>query len=105
MYNHSTPLEDPPRPNRISFYVFNPQDALNRGLELFARENHEPHAVSDHLLVPGCQRWRKGCNISEGENIRSVSLARFGIGIAWATVFSHARRVAAANPINALRYE
>jgi len=25
--------------------------------------------------------------------------------IAWATVFSHARRVAAANPIHALRYE
>jgi putative ABC transport system permease protein len=25
--------------------------------------------------------------------------------IAWATVFSHARRVASANPINALRYE
>jgi hypothetical protein len=25
--------------------------------------------------------------------------------IAWATIFSHAHRVARANPINALRYE
>jgi hypothetical protein len=25
MYNHSDPLDNPPRPNRISFYLFNPQ--------------------------------------------------------------------------------
>ncbi len=31
MYNQSTPLEDPPRPNRISFYVFNPQGGLGVG--------------------------------------------------------------------------
>lgn len=31
MYNHSTPLEDPPRTNRISFYVFNPQGGLGVG--------------------------------------------------------------------------
>jgi hypothetical protein len=31
MYSHSTPLEDPPRPNRISFYVFNPQGGLGVG--------------------------------------------------------------------------
>jgi hypothetical protein len=31
MYNHRTPLESPPRPNRISFYVFNPQGGLGVG--------------------------------------------------------------------------
>jgi hypothetical protein len=31
MYNYSTPLEDPPRSNRISFYVFNPQGRLGVG--------------------------------------------------------------------------
>ena len=31
MYNYSTPLEDPPRSNRISFYVFNPRGGLGVG--------------------------------------------------------------------------
>ena len=31
MYNYRTPLESPPRPNRISFYVFNPQGGLGVG--------------------------------------------------------------------------
>lgn len=31
MYNHSMPLEDPPRSNRISFYLFNPQGGLGVG--------------------------------------------------------------------------
>ena len=44
-----------------------------------------------------------------GSNVLHLSLASHHVVvallIAWATVFSHARRVAAANPINALRYE
>jgi hypothetical protein len=31
MYNYSTPLENPARPNRMSFYVFNPQGGLGVG--------------------------------------------------------------------------
>jgi hypothetical protein len=31
MYNHSDPLDSPSRPNRISFYVFNPQGGLGVG--------------------------------------------------------------------------
>ena len=31
MYNHSDPLDSPSRPNRISFYLFNPQGGLGVG--------------------------------------------------------------------------
>jgi len=31
MYNHDDPLDTPPRPNRISFYLFNPQGGLGVG--------------------------------------------------------------------------
>jgi hypothetical protein len=31
MYNHSDPLNSPSRPNRISFYLFNPQGGLGVG--------------------------------------------------------------------------
>ena len=31
MYNHNDPLDTPPRPNRISFYLFNPQGGLGVG--------------------------------------------------------------------------
>ena len=31
MYNHHDPLDAPPRPNRISFYLFNPQGGLGVG--------------------------------------------------------------------------
>ena len=31
MYNHHDPLDSPPRPNRISFYLFNPAGGLGVG--------------------------------------------------------------------------
>ena len=31
MYNHHDPLDTPPRPNRISFYLFNPKGGLGVG--------------------------------------------------------------------------
>lgn len=31
MYNRHNPLDSPPRPNRISFYLFNPQGGLGVG--------------------------------------------------------------------------
>ena len=47
MYNHSTPLEDPPRPNRISFYVFNPQGGLGVGsyVQVKVAKAHWMHVV------------------------------------------------------------
>ncbi len=47
MYNHRTPLENPPRPNRISFYVFNPQGGLGVGsyVQVKVAKGHWMHVV------------------------------------------------------------
>jgi hypothetical protein len=61
MYNHSTPLEDPPRPNRISFYVFNPQGGLGVGsyVQVKVAKAHWMHVVGlGSFLEGGLSRVR-----------------------------------------------
>ncbi|HME24385.1 MAG TPA: LamG domain-containing protein [Acetobacteraceae bacterium] len=44
MYNREGTQEDPPRPNRISFYLFNPEGGL--GVDSFT-----PHTVREHAWI------------------------------------------------------
>jgi hypothetical protein len=48
MYNHSDPLDSPSRPNRISFYLFNPRGGLGVGSYECASPNSQrnmgPHS-------------------------------------------------------------
>jgi hypothetical protein len=47
MCNNRAPLESPPRPNRISFYVFNPQGGLGVGsyVQVKVAKGHWMHVV------------------------------------------------------------
>ena len=78
MYNHSDPLDNPPRPNRISFYLFNPQGGLGVGsfVQVPIHKGQWLHLVG----VADCSRT---LFYKDGQYIRCDSKSQIGCDQKW----------------------
>jgi hypothetical protein len=78
MYNHSDPLDNPPRPNRISFYLFNPQGGLGVGsfVQVPIHKGQWLHQVG----VADCSRT---LFYKDGQYIRCDSKSQIGCDQKW----------------------